>query len=123
MTFKINTQEFLISEILDLTQTSKLQAIVYLRSVANIGLKDAKDVIETLEQNPRSFEGKCLDFPTNNDVSFGKKPLVKANKPHDRREISKDNPFISKHNSPFWISILTFIFVIGISVLVYFQMN
>lgn len=123
MTFKINTQEFLISEILDIIQTSKLQAIVHLRSVSNIGLKDAKDVIENLEHNPKSFDGKCLDFPTYDDVYPENKTLMKANKPHHKRKMSKDNPFISKHNSPFWISILTFIFVIGISVLVYFQMN
>jgi len=123
MTFKINTQEFLIPEILDLIQTSKLQAIVHLRSVANIGLKDAKELIENLEQNPKSFDGKCLDFPTYDDVYLEKKTLVKVNKPHYKREIYKENPFISKQNSPFWISILTFTFVIGISILVYFQMN
>ena len=57
MMIKINDKEFSKVALLKLIGENKIQAIMHLRSILKIGLKEAKEIIDNLEENPDYYSG------------------------------------------------------------------
>jgi len=53
---KINDKEFPKEELLKLLKKSKTQAIVFIRKIVNIELKEAKVIIDNLEKDPNYYD-------------------------------------------------------------------
>lgn len=64
MSIRINHHEFNKEGLLNIIKTNKLQAIIHIRSITNIGLKDAKDIVEHLNANPNYYDNAALTLNT-----------------------------------------------------------
>ncbi|NER16490.1 hypothetical protein [Spongiivirga citrea] len=60
MDIKINDKVIPKSAIADILKQNKLAAIIFLRTNAGIGLKDAKEIIDKLDQNIDHYDGVHL---------------------------------------------------------------
>ena len=60
MKIQINDKKFHTDDLIELIARNKLQAIIHIRSVTNIGLKDAKEIVENLEENPNYYNNSVL---------------------------------------------------------------
>ncbi|APG65325.1 hypothetical protein LPB136_08155 [Tenacibaculum todarodis] len=60
MKIQINNKQFDKSELIKLIAKNKLQVIIHIRNVANIGLKDAKEIVENLYKNPNYYDNSVI---------------------------------------------------------------
>ncbi len=60
MNITINEQRFDKGDLLTLINENQLQAIAFLRSNANIGLKDAKQIVDNLAADPDYYNGQTI---------------------------------------------------------------
>jgi hypothetical protein len=60
MDIKINNKKFPKSDLIKLIARNKLQTIIHIRSIVNIGLKDAKKIVENLEENPNYYDNTVI---------------------------------------------------------------
>ena len=61
MEIKINDKEFSKEELIALIKKNKLQAIIHVRNIVNIGLKDAKEIVENLDSDPNYYDNVVVE--------------------------------------------------------------
>lgn len=62
MYLKINDKQVKKEDLIKLISKNKLQAVSYIVQQVNIGLKDAYNIVENLEDNPTYYDNKVLDI-------------------------------------------------------------
>lgn len=94
MHIKINESSFSKEELLTIIKTSKLEAIKYIKENTGIGLKDAKDIVDSLDENPNCFDNKTIRKGTTS--SFNKE---KEDFSISEEKGNKGNHFIKSNHS------------------------
>ncbi len=87
MNIQINDKVIPKSTIADILKQNKLAAIIFLRTNVGIGLKDAKEIIDNLEQNIDHYDGAHIQ--TSKVESFQEsKEILRDLKKENRRSMS-----------------------------------
>lgn len=71
MNIIINDKAVPKTELLQLIKKSKIRAIRRLRKYAQIGLKDAKDVVDNLAKNPNHYDNLAFETPKVDEKGLG----------------------------------------------------
>ncbi len=95
----------------------KLEAIKYVKAVTRIGLKQCKDIVENLAENPNYYEGDVVDIAQ----STREKPTKGKNSVRMKRPTKKGNHVIQSGTSNFktYVAIILAMIAAGV---VYFLM-
>lgn len=91
---KINDNEFPKVKLLKLIEDNKIQAIMHVRGVLGIGLKEAKEVVENLEKNPDYYEN--IEYIKSNEYSGEERIIVGINEIKNFDIYTIDDVFLSK---------------------------
>ncbi|AXT60371.1 hypothetical protein D1816_08405 [Aquimarina sp. AD10] len=119
MDIKINDKKFPKEDLIKLIAKSKLQTIVHIRSITNIGLKDAKEIIENLEKNPDYYDNSVIkiierEFIEGEKITFDFKN-TKRQKSKSNIEKKVNSHIIKNENSnKIWTYIIGIIFMIAL---------
>ena len=123
MDIKINDKKFLKDDLITLIAKSKLQTIIHIRNIVNIGLKDAKEIVENLEENPNYYDNSVIkiaekEFIEGETITLDLKNTTDKNL--NNREKKVGSHIIKNENTnKKWIYVLGLIFIIT---LLYFLM-
>jgi len=123
MDIKINNKKFPKSDLIKLIARNKLQTIIHIRSVVNIGLKDAKKIVENLEENPNYYDNTVIkiaekEFVEGETISLDVKNIGDEKLNIRERKIGS-HIIKNKDKNRKWIYLSGLIFII---ILLYFLM-
>ncbi len=73
MNIKINSISFSKEELLSSIKKSKLETIKHIKSITNIGLKDAKEIVDSLDDDPNCYDNidvkkEVVSFSKNENI-------------------------------------------------------
>ena len=122
MNIKINDDECPKEQLLGLIERNKIQAIIFIRNIVNIGLKDAKEIVDNLDHNPNYYDNITIkkitkDFIENEQMIVDVKNDDNKG-PSINEERKKGSHFIKRNNSSRGLIIFGLFFLIVL--LVYF---
>jgi hypothetical protein len=123
MDIKINNKKFPKSDLIKLIARNKLQTIIHIRSIVNIGLKDAKKIVENLEENPNYYDNTVIkiaekEFVEGETISHDVKNIGDEKLNIRERKIGS-HIIKNKDKNRKWIYLSGLIFII---ILLYFLM-
>lgn len=98
MYITINDEKFPKDDLINLIAQNKLQAIIHIRNIVNIGLHDAKEIVEHLEENPNYYDNSMIkiaerEFVEQETVTLDLKDTTIKNVNQEK----KDSPHVIKH--------------------------
>lgn len=118
MYIKINNKKFPKSDLIKLIATNKLQAIVHIRNIVNISLKDAKEIIENLENNTDYYDNSVIKIA---EKEFVDEEIIAmkqtTNSSNDREKRSSSHIIKNDNRNKKWIYVIGLIFIIILYVL------
>ena len=117
MDIRINDKKISKDAFLQLIANNKLQAIIFIRNIVNIGLKDAQEIVENLEGDPNYYDNAVVRIDEKEFVVGESITLDIDNTPAEKiddNKQSKIDPFITKHKTTHrkWMYLLGLIFII-----------
>lgn len=122
----INDKQFPKKELIRLIKESRLQAIIHIRTTVQIGLKDAKEIIENLDKDSNyydhvSVKKATIDVIANETVSID----LKNNKSQISNTTKKENKagshILKKDSGTNKKWIYFFVLIIGLIVLYFLR--
>lgn len=95
MKIKIDNKEFLKNDLLKLIKQNKIQAIIHVRGIINMGLKEAKEIIDNLEENPDYYDDTII---TRENKNFTEREsiIVGIKKANEEDVFKIENEFFAK---------------------------